>query len=161
MRLGVPYDVLFDEDLTGDLSQYDMILLPYTFALPKKGVENLLAFQKQGGVIVADEKLHVAPLKPVSHILKQAQGKDFDLKAETAKLLEQCGGKMDSIGYIEGIQMLQEKAAALSGFPELAHLVRQFVKTDFRSASKDVLWNHLQADEANYLVAVNNLRIPR
>ena len=159
-ELGVPYDVLFDEDLTGDLSRYDMILLPYAFALPKKGIENLLAFQKQGGVIVADEKLHVAPLKPVSHILKQAQGKDFDLKAETAKLLEQCGGKMDSIGYIEGIQMLQEKAAALSGFPELAHLVQQVVKTDFRSASKDVLWNHLQADEANYLVAVNNLRIP-
>lgn len=158
--LGVPCDVLLDEDLSKDLSQYDLIVLPQISALPKKGVENLLAFREKGGVIVADNQLKVKPLIEAAIQLEKTEGGNQDFAQKAEELLKQCNGDKNSIGYIEGIQILQEQAAAASGFPELRPLIRKHVKTDFRTANNAVFWNHLQAAGADYLFAVNDSRVP-
>jgi len=159
-KTGVPCDVLFDEDLAGDLSQYDLIVLPQIVALPRKGVGNLLAFQKRGGIIAADNKLQVKPLIGVARCLKQEEGSDRDFAKKADELLKECKGDKNSIGYIEGIQILQEQAAAKSGFPELRTLVQKHVKSDFFTKNTSLFWNHLQAAGADYLFVVNDLRVP-
>ena len=156
---GIPYDVLYDEDLSKDLSQYDMVFIPAAFALPEKGVKNLLAYQEKGGVIVVDEKCRVTALSgAVKLTMKKMSKKEYQAKADD--LLKRAGGNVNTPLYIEGMQVLQEELAAASQFPGLHELVSKHVKADFSGNKKSIFWNHLEAAGANYLFAVNDLRIP-
>lgn len=158
-QLGLPYDVLYDEDLSKDLSQYDMILIPVASALPEAGVKNLLNFRKKGGKVVVDERCRVTALAD-SIVLKMNKGKDKEYEAKAKDLLARSKGNVNTPLYIEGMQALQEAQAAKSRFPALPALVKKHVKTDFVCNNNSVFWNHLQADGADYLFAVNDLRIP-
>lgn len=156
---GLPYDVLYDEDLTGDLSKYDMIFIPAAFALPEKGVNNLLAYKEKGGIIVVDERCKVTALSDcVRMTMNKLSTKEYQAKA--ADLLKRANGNVNTPLYIEGMQTLQEELAAASQFPGLPALVRKHAKTEFASNNTSIFWNHLQAAGADYLFVVNNLRIP-
>lgn len=158
-QLGIPYDVLYDEDLSGDLSGYDMILVPAAFALPSNGVKNLLAYQKNGGVVVVDEKCKVTALSGAVQLrMSKISTREYEAKAK--ELFERAQGRINTPLYIEGMQALQEKKAAESRFPGLAELVQKHVSPAFSCNKNAVFWNHLQAEGADYLFAVNDLRIP-
>ncbi len=53
---GLPYDILYDEDLVPDqLAGYDAVLLTAVEWLPRPGLEAIQAYAKGGGMVVAEQ----------------------------------------------------------------------------------------------------------
>ena len=58
---------------------------------------------------------------------------------------------------------MQELQASRSGkkrIPGMNALLKKHLKTVFETDASDLFWNHLTAEGASYLFAVNDLRIP-
>ena len=159
MRSGLPFDVLYDNDIEKGIGNYDVVVIPNGYALPEKAVQHLNEFAKRGGVIIADEKMRVRTLKKYRTVsIGKINGKELIRKEQ--ELLRQYKNNTASPGYIEGMQELQREAEANVKDSGLGQLLKQTVKTDFLSENKHIFWNHLQASGADYLFVVNDLRIP-
>ena len=159
IKSGIPFDVLYDNDIEKGIGDYDVVVIPNGYALPEKGVENLNRFSERGGIVIADEKMRVKTLKNVRTV-KIGSINQKELVKKEQDLLRQFKGNTASPGYIEGMQELQREAEASFQDSGLGELLKRSLKTTFQSDSRNVYWNHLQASGANYLFAVNDLRIP-
>ena len=156
--LGIPYDILYDEDLSKDLSRYDMVFLPSAHALPAKAIANLLEYKKKGGVIVVDEKCKIKAFSDVIR-LSQVKNADKEFKKQVEELYKRANGNIATPLYVEGIQVLVEKQASQTRYPGLPQLLKKYHKSVFEANKSAIFWNHLQADGADYLFAVNDLRV--
>ena len=159
IKSGVPFDVLYDNDIEKGIGDYDVVVIPNGYALPEKGVQHLNEFSKRGGIVIADEKMRVKTLKNV-RIIQIGKINEKELVKKEQELLRQFKGNTASPGYIEGMQELQREAEAGIQNSGLGDLLKNALKTTFHTDHKNLYWNHLQASGANYLFAVNDLRIP-
>lgn len=162
-QAGVPYDVLYDEDFeAGDraLDGYQVVLLLQCAALPERAVSQLRRFIARGGRVIADEQFGVA-LEGVTRFPLRGAASEADAALDKAEqeLLRQYG-RTDHPLYLEGMQQAAE-AQARSGEPgqQVPEAIRAALALDATTPARHVFWNLLEAHGANYLVAVNGLRV--
>ena len=159
VKTGIPYDILYDNDLETGIGDYDVLVLPVCGALPERAVENLRNFMRRGRLVIADQFLKVKGLEQA--LILRAEGKNgTELRRKELELLRRYEGKTDSPAYMESMQALLAEADARSELPRLAELLREKLKTAFAAEERNVYWNHLRAGGADYLFAVNDLRVP-
>lgn len=159
IRTGIPFDILYDNDIEKGIGNYDVIVLPNGYALPEMAVRHLNEFTDRGGILIADNNLRVKGLKNVQ-IIRNPKIDEREILKKEQELLRQYKGNTASPGYIEGMQELRREADARALDSGLPQILKQHVKTGFMTDAQNVFWNHLQASGAHYLFAVNDLRIP-
>lgn len=157
---GIPFDVLLDHDLEKIPVSYDVIVLPNCSALPEKAVDNLNAFIRRGGTVVADDKLKVKGLQGAVILQSPDKRDEAAFREKEQEILRQANGKTNTPTYIEAMEELQKEADKQKRMPGLPELLEKRVKTAFSTPDAGLFWNHLRAGDAHYLFVVNDLRIP-
>jgi hypothetical protein len=154
---GIPFDVLWDEDFeTGIEIQYDLIVFPDCHAMTRPTHDYLKNYISSGGSVVVDEQCRV----DLSGTIKLGGSpKTNNLADKEAQLLNKYENRTEHPQYVEAMQELVKQQEATKNDPRLEELLRK-IRTKLRCESANVCWNLLAAEDAQYLVAVNDLRIP-
>jgi hypothetical protein len=86
---GIPYDVLYDEDFFEDgklLAQYDMVVLPNTYALPEKSYRQILKFAEEGGTVIGDDICKVEGIPGMMTFNSKQSEEIYKLVKQTVEL---------------------------------------------------------------------------
>ncbi len=156
-----PYDVLYDQDFEDNpkcLDGYDVLVIPECPPLYKPAKTPLEAMLKRGGKVFVDQYWK-ADLPGVIK-LDWGTGKNgVDLAKLEQDLLKKYGSPSHP-QYIEGVEAaLRQQKQAGGPVARLAAALDQ-ARADIQVLTRNVQINTLQAEGANYLVAVNDLRQP-
>ena len=155
---GIPFDILWDEDFENGISLegYDIIAFPSCFAMTRPMYDKLSTYIRSGGSVIMSG---TAPVKLAGAITIKAPPKTDDVSAQELALLKKYKGDTSHPQYVEGMEELVKTSTA-GHIPELDKLLAEKVKTPVKCNTANVSWNLLNAHGADYLVAVNDLRIP-
>jgi hypothetical protein len=163
-ELGVPYDVLYDEDFETAahvLDGYQVVVLPQCAAVAEPAVATLRRFLARGGRVVADDHFGVALAGVTRFSFRGAAHEASEALAKTEQDLLRQYGRTDHPLYVEGMQQASREYAQAGGpTTRVLQTIRGGLTLDCTTPARHVHWNLLEAEGANYLVAVNDLRIP-
>lgn len=160
IKSGMPFDVLLDSDLENGIKDYDIVILPSISALTEKAVNELNIYSGNGGILVADENLKVKGLRNVRILHAQASADTNELNRREREIFAKFNGRTDSPPYIEAMQQISLEISQSGKIPELDDILKTSLKQTFSTESRNIYWNHLQANGTDYLFIVNDLRIP-
>ncbi|MBN2641749.1 MAG: hypothetical protein JXR78_08860 [Victivallales bacterium] len=155
---GIPFDILWDEDFENgvNLDSYDLIAFPSCHAMTRPMYDKLSAYIKSGGTVVLPRS---APVKLDGAVTIKVPQKADNVSAQELALLKKYKGDTSHPQYVEGMEELVKTSTA-GHISELDKLLAEKVKTPVKCNTANVSWNLLNAHGADYLVAVNDLRIP-
>lgn len=160
----IPADIVFDETVERfGLDDYDVLVLPKCDVLTESVYKQVLAFQKRGGVLVADQ--YLGPELP------GAIRVDFDFTYRDkvtamainknqgyAKWNDQLKPGSAELREVKGVTALDDQKIMESYAKALCAMLDQVVTRDVDCADPSVLVNRLSAGGADYLVVVNDKR---
>ncbi len=159
---GVPFDVLYDSDFETDadpLAGYQMLIVSRAICLTRPAFNWICEFSKRGGVVVVDSETQVEI--PGAVCLKPTQSPDqfHQALAEQEKALRDEGVAIDSPRHVEAMSRWAAEDGGPDGVePAFVDLVDKNVAPDARSLTMHTWLNVLQAEGANYIAVVNDLR---
>ncbi len=163
-QLTLPYDVLFDDDFTGQddlLANYRVLLIPESAVITEPAAGAIRRWQQAGGILIVDGVFPASwpDARRLEHV--DAASRREKITARDQELVALYGNRTHPL-YLEGMeQYAEELAAELT--PDQTWLREQIasaVDTEVKVDSSSVYLNTLQAEGANYVVAVNDLRRP-
>ena len=159
---GAPFDVLYDSDFETDadpLAGYRMLIVSRAVCLTRPAYRCICEFSKRGGTVVVDPETLVTI--PGAVRLKPTQSLDQfrEALAEKEKALQNEGVAVDSPRYVEAMSRWATEDEGPDGVePAFVDLVENNVDPEARSLTMNTWLNVLEAEGANYIAVVNNLR---
>jgi hypothetical protein len=159
-----PYDVIYDQDFEENpelLKGYDLVILSECAAIIEPAAKQLEKFARRGGMLLADEH-YQGKIKDVITINYGSISSKTEkiLKDKRLELLKLYGDPRHP-QFIEG---MEQATAELNIGTQPVEQALQIIQMRFRPritvSGKQVHFNTLHARGANYLVAVNDLRVP-
>jgi len=160
----IPADILLDESVERfGLDGYDVLVLPKCEAMPKSVYDQVIAFQKRGGVVIADQYL-VADIPGAIkfdfdfsyrdkvtamaiHKNENFVGKDDHLQPNEAKKVQVTG-----VTALDDQKILETYAA------KLREGLKSVVKREVDCLEPTALLNLTEADGVKYLFVINDKR---
>ena len=159
---GVPFDVLYDSDFETDaepLAGYRMLIVSRAVCLTRPTYRWICEFSKRGGIVVVDPETLVEI--PDAIRLEPTQSLDHfrEALAEKEKALQDEGVAVDSPRYVEAMSRWATEDGGPDGVePAFFDLVDKNVAPEAHSRTMNTWLNALEAEGANYIAVVNNLR---
>jgi len=162
-RLGQPFDILYDQDFEENprlLDNYKVVLAPQNTVITEPAAGQLKAFLAREGKLVVDDHFK-AELPGVVQVEFQGAQKDITALQDREQTLLAEGVEPGSPTYIEAMNQAS-KALVAEGGPvaRTIDMVREALDPEVVTASSHVCLNCLRAGGANYVAAVNDLRVP-
>ncbi len=161
--LGAPFDVLYDEDFAEDpraLEGYRALALPECAVLTAPAAKQIRAFLARGGVVVADDYLR-AKMDGIVQLRWQGANEDLSALRKLEQDLLKQYGRPDHPAYVEAMeQAAKEKSVAEGPTAKAVAALAAALSPEVATRARHVCTNLLQAEGANYLAAVNDLRVP-
>ena len=160
----IPADIIFDETiLRYGLDDYDMLVLPKCDTLVKSVFDEIIAFQKRGGVVISDQYLR-APIPQVTrfyfdftyraNVTADAikSGKTYEVwddhvKAESARFKD-----------VNGITALDDQKIMEKYAQQLQFGLKDKFIPNIECSSPTALLNALEKDGVIYLFVINDKR---
>ncbi len=163
LHLGQPFDVLYDQDFEANphlLDTYDVLAIPQSPVLYGPALAPVQAMLARGGLVLTDD-LWQAEVPGVTQIPWQdaKESDPFLVKLEQELLAKY--GRPDHPLFVEALQTAAEEVSSATGpTAEARKLALAAVAPEVTTTTRHVYLNTLRAGGANYVVAVNDLRIP-
>jgi len=159
---GVPFDVLYDSDFETDadpLAGYRMLIVSRAVCLTRPAFRWICEFSKRGGTVVVDPETLVEIPGAIRLEPTQSLDQFREALAEKEKALQNEGVAVDSPRYVEAMSRWAMEDGAPDGVePAFLDLVDKSVASEARSRTMNTWLNVLEAEGANYVAVVNNLR---
>ena len=157
---GVPFDILVDQDFECPLTQkYDVIMFPECYAMTQPTYSALCKFIADGGIVLVDDKCKV-DLPGAVKLTMNTKKADSNIQDKEAALLKKYHGRTEHPQYIEAMESLVQQKMAAGENSHLAKILKTKLKLPVECKTKAICWNMLQANGAQYLFIVNDLRVP-
>lgn len=162
-RVGQPFDILYDQDFEENpklLDSYKVILAPENTVITEPAAEQLRAFLARGGKLIVDDYFK-ADLPGMTQVKFEGSKEDLAALSKREQELLAAGVKPGTPAYIEAMdQAVAAQVAAGAPIARTVEMVRAALQPEATTASSHVCLNFLRAGAANYVVAVNDLRVP-
>ncbi len=160
LSMGIPYDILVDQDFTRPFKQkYDVIMFPDCFAMTEPTFAYLKKFIANGGTVLVDEQCKVN--LPGAIKIEMADKTDTSgLRKQELDLLRKYHNRTEHPQFVEAMEALSQQKMSQSENKQLTSLLLEKLKLPVICRTKAVCWNMLEANGAEYLFAVNDLRVP-
>ena len=163
VHCGMPFDVLYDSDFEADagvLGSYHLIVVSRTVCLTQPAFAALAAFAKRGGTIVVDAQT----LVDLPGAVKLESTESDAGFAEALRMAEeeamQRFESVEAPGYVEAMtQVASESRLPNRVEPTFLAVVEENVVPEARSLTPNTWLNLLEAEGANYIGVVNDLRV--
>jgi hypothetical protein len=160
----IPADIVFDETIINyGLDDYDVLVLPKCDTLLKSIYDKVIAFQKRGGLVIADQYLRA----PVPNVIKI----DFDFthraKVSADALMGEkvFGGGGDTLEsrtqqmkQVEGVTALDDQRLMEDYAAKLQKELGDRIHKDIDCNSPTALLNILEKNDEKYLFVINDKR---
>jgi len=159
---GVPFDVLYDSDFETDadpLAGYRMLIVSRAVCLTRPAYRWICEFSKRGGIVLVDAETLVEIPDAIRLEPTQSLDQFREALAEKENALQNEGVAVDSPRYVEAMSQWAMEDGAPDGVePAFLDLVDKSVASEARSRTMNTWLNVLEAEGANYVAVVNNLR---
>lgn len=159
---GVPFDVLYDSDFETDadpLAGYRLLIVSRAVCLTRPAHRWIREFSKRGGTVVVDSETLVEIPGAVRLETTQSLDRFREALAAKEKALQEEGVAVDSPRYVEAMSHWATQQAGPVGVePVFVDLIDKNVDPEARTQTMNTWLNVLEADGANYIAVVNNLR---
>ncbi|NQT13560.1 MAG: hypothetical protein HQ582_12480 [Planctomycetes bacterium] len=159
---GVPFDVLYDSDFEAEadpLAGCRMLIVSRAVCLTRPAYRWICEFSKRGGAVVIDSETLVEIPGAVCLEPTQSLDRFRDALAEEEKALQDEGVAVDSPRYVEAMSHWARKDGGPVGVErDFVDLIEKNVDPEARTLTMNTWLNALEADGANYIAVVNNLR---
>ncbi|NLO75251.1 MAG: LamG domain-containing protein, partial [candidate division WS1 bacterium] len=162
-NLGLPFDVIYDQDFEDNprlLETYKVVVCPENPVITEPAAQQLKAFLARGGKVLADDYWKV-DLPGVQQFKWTGVEEDAAALAKREQELLTQGVKPDSPAFMEAMEQASSEFLASSGpTAQATAAILAVLAPEASTTSRHVYFNTLRAGEANYVVAVNDLRVP-
>jgi hypothetical protein len=160
----VPADIIFDETITRfGMADYDVLVLPKCDTLSKSVYEEILRFQRRGGVVIADQYLRAQ----IPNIIKC----DFDFTYRSKISADAIASgktyarwddhvKIESTEFkdVNGITAAEDQRLMEKYAQQLKHIFENVYTPEIECSSPTALLNTLEKDGILYLFIINDKR---
>jgi len=155
--------VIYDQDFEDNadlLANYSILVMPQAAAITRPAADQIRAMLARGGVVLADD-FFKAKIDGVQKLVWEGVKEEDPTNTKLEQELLKQYGRPDHPLYIEAMEQAAKKTMGEEGPTQKAiNIIREAIHSPVHTGARHVFCNLLTAGEANYLVAVNDLRAP-
>ena len=157
-----PYDVLFDQDFEEDtniLKKYDLLLINESSVITAPAAKQIRTFISNKGTVIVDQVFGADITGIVRFDWKHKRNNNRPSLDKRRQELLSLYGRVDHPQYIEGMEQAAKTATAEGPTAAATKLIHETILPEANTDTPHIFLNILEAKGANYIVAVNDLRI--